>query len=756
MKNSLHLYKTDMKNTMTNWVAAILIGGLMILPSLYAWMNIEASWDPYGQTDQIKVGVVNKDTGASVRDEDIHVGNELVETLKDNNSMDWQFVDEKKAMDKLEYGDYFAVIEVPEDFSEKLATVISGQPEKAEVEYYVNEKINAIAPKITDKGATVIVEEISSSFISTVNGVIFDMFNQVGIELENSQPDIIKFEDYIFTIEEKLPEIKNILDESLADAENAEGMISDANSLIPKVEGATNQGLSTVNETLDFIHEAEGRLDEIAPRVNEDLDTIQQAVQDTNEFLDSMDLSTQDLPDINQQMDNWNEQIDSSIASIETIEEILHQVQDEQGSNQDEETEGNADENTSEEGNQEPDGDTGEEPNQQNPDQPNNQEQIENALNQLTSMKATLQDLQEQLNQADEMITENNEALEETMANLKETAQFTNERLDAFITEYKETIEPRIKEEIQHAKSSLESAKNILTEIQQTIPEAQEILNRTATNLTDGEDLLESVLAEYPYINTKINELADKIRSVEGKTDLSEMIELLQNDPDAERNFFEEPVMLNQNKLFPIENYGTGMTPFYTILAIWVGGLLLISLLATDPHHGESYTGRQIYFGRLFTFITIGFVQTLIVTVGDMYLLGVEIKEPIWFILFGLLSSVVFILIVYTLVSVFGDIGKALAIVFLVLQIAGAGGTYPVDLLPEFFQAINPFLPFTYAISLMREAVGGIVWSRVQHDAIVLSMFGLVALLVGALFKARLNKYTHKLMKKSRETGLFH
>ncbi|SFM49346.1 YhgE/Pip C-terminal domain-containing protein, partial [Gracilibacillus orientalis] len=417
---------------------------------------------------------------------------------------------------------------------------------------------------------------------------------------------------------------------------------------------------------------------------------------------------------------------------------------------------GNADENTSEEGNQEPDGDTGEEPNQQNPDQPNNQEQIENALNQLTSMKATLQDLQEQLNQADEMITENNEALEETMANLKETAQFTNERLDAFITEYKETIEPRIKEEIQHAKSSLESAKNILTEIQQTIPEAQEILNRTATNLTDGEDLLESVLAEYPYINTKINELADKIRSVEGKTDLSEMIELLQNDPDAERNFFEEPVMLNQNKLFPIENYGTGMTPFYTILAIWVGGLLLISLLATDPHHGESYTGRQIYFGRLFTFITIGFVQTLIVTVGDMYLLGVEIKEPIWFILFGLLSSVVFILIVYTLVSVFGDIGKALAIVFLVLQIAGAGGTYPVDLLPEFFQAINPFLPFTYAISLMREAVGGIVWSRVQHDAIVLSMFGLVALLVGALFKARLNKYTHKLMKKSRETGLFH
>ncbi|WP_018932494.1 YhgE/Pip domain-containing protein [Gracilibacillus lacisalsi] len=748
MKNSLHLYKTDMKNMITNWVAAILIGGLMILPSLYAWMNIEASWDPYGQTDQIKVGVVNNDTGASVREEDIDVGKELVETLKSNDSMDWQFVDEEEAMDKLEYGDYFAVIVVPEDFSEKLATVISDQPEKAEVEYFVNEKINAIAPKITDKGATVIVEEISSSFISTVNGVIFDMFNQIGIELENSLPDIIKFEDYIFTIEEKLPEIKNTLDETLADAENAEGMIDDANSLIPRVKEATDQGLSTVNETLAFIDEAEGRLDEIAPRVNEDLETIQQAVQDTNEFLESVDLSSQELPDINQQINSWNDQIDSTITSIESIQEVLRQVQD-QEQNQDQETTDNPDQNG--EDDQGAEGDTNEEDNQQN-----NQEQIEEALNQLTAMKATLQELQEQLNQADEMIAEHNEALTEMMVNLKETAQFTNERLDAFITEYQETIEPRIKEEIQHAKSTLESARNILTEVQDTIPEAQEILNRTAANLTDGEEMLESVLAEYPYIHSKINELADKIRSVEGDTDLEEIIDLLQNDPDAERSFFEEPVMLNQNKLFPIDNYGTGMTPFYTVLAIWVGGLLLISLLATDPHHVESYTGRQIYFGRLFTFITIGFFQTIIVTLGDMYLLGVEIREPIWFILFGLLSSIVFILIVYTLVSVLGDIGKALAIVFLVLQIAGAGGTYPVDLLPGFFQSINPYLPFTYAINLMREAVGGIVWSKVQHDVIVLSAFGLVALIVGALFKARLNKYTHQLMKKSRETGLFH
>src|SRR5699024_10270286 len=148
VKKSIQIFLTDMKNIGINWVAAILIGGLILLPSLYAWFNIAASWDPYGQTDQIPVGVVNEDTGATVRGKEIDVGEDLVETLKDSDAMDWQFVDRKTAMDNVEYGDYFAAIIIPEDFSENLSTVIDTDPKKASVEYYVNEKINAIAPKI--------------------------------------------------------------------------------------------------------------------------------------------------------------------------------------------------------------------------------------------------------------------------------------------------------------------------------------------------------------------------------------------------------------------------------------------------------------------------------------------------------------------------------------------------------------------------------------------------------------------------------
>src|SRR5690625_2790122 len=141
MKNIWNIYKLDLKNIVTNFVVAILIGGLVILPSLYAWLNIKASWDPYSQTDQIPIGIVNEDKGAVIRDQEFYVGDTLIETLQKNNDFNWQFVNRKTAMEEIEYGNYYAVIIVPKDFSETLGTVITAKPKKAKIEYYVNEKI---------------------------------------------------------------------------------------------------------------------------------------------------------------------------------------------------------------------------------------------------------------------------------------------------------------------------------------------------------------------------------------------------------------------------------------------------------------------------------------------------------------------------------------------------------------------------------------------------------------------------------------
>ncbi|MDF2036884.1 YhgE/Pip domain-containing protein [Cytobacillus oceanisediminis] len=716
------IYKKDITSIFTNWVAAVLIGGLTLLPSLYAWFNIEASWDPYSQTNQLPVGIVNEDAGAVVRDKDIHIGDDIVKELKKNDDMDWHFDNRKDAMKKVEYGDYFAVIVIPENFSQKLGTVIEDQPEKAKIEYYVNEKINAIAPKITEKGAGGIVDAVTNNFISTVNGTIFEKFNELGLEIEKDLPDIKRFEEYVFQMEEKLPEIHSLLSSSLSDAENAKKMIDKAQALVPDAKRATGSGLQTINETMKFINVAENRLNAMEPQVQENLEKVQNMAVKVNDFISAVQSSDLNLEQGKEIGNRINEQIAGSLQNIEAIETALKQLQ-----------ESNNEQGTSQ-----------------------NQEQINQALEQLAALKQEMQTIQENGQKVNAFLSDKQQEADDLITRLQENSAETAGKIDAFVKEYNENIRPAIKQEVASAKETLSNARNILTEIQSAMPEVEKILANTEGNLGEGEETLKHIIGEFPYVSEKINQLADRIRDIQGETDINEIIKLLQNDPEAEKGFFEEPVLLNKNSLFPIQNYGTGMTPFYTVLAIWVGALLLISLLATDVHHPEDFTGKQIYFGKLLTFLSIGFAQTLVVTIGDIFILGVDMAAPVWFILFGLVSSLVFILIVYTLVSVFGDVGKAMAIVLLVLQIAGAGGTYPTALLPEFFQTIHPFLPFSYAIDLMREAVGGIVWERVYRDLLILMLFGFIALLIGTFLKEPLSRKTKALMKKLKESGLFH
>ncbi|BAC14691.1 YhgE/Pip family protein [Oceanobacillus iheyensis] len=720
MRNIWNIFSTDVRKTGTNWIALIILGGLLILPSLYAWLNIKAAWDPYSQVDEVPVGIVNEDIGAEVRGEKIHIGDELISTLKEDNSMNWQFDDREGAMKHIENGDYYAVIIIPEDFSKKLGTVTTGNPEKANVEYYVNEKVNAITPQMTNRGASTIVENVSSQFVSTVNGVIFDLFNQIGVQLENDLPDIERFEEYLFNVEASLPEIEELLSSTLADAENAANLINEAQGLIPRVEVTTNDGLTTIDDTISFLHDAEDRLNEMAPQIQQDLETIQEVTQSTNDFLQDVQDSTIDIGngnDIAQQVDT---QIEDGLERLTTIEDALTQVQE-----------------------------------QLDPEQPE-YEQIQHSLDQIVSLRETLETVQADAKEINTVMQNAQDEVSTLLDDLKERAQTVNEQVDAFVVEYNDTIEPTVRQTVDEALGTLQQARGILVDIQTTIPEVESILASTDGNLQEGTDTINTVLGEFPYVSTKVNELADRIREIQDEADLQEIIELLQNDPEAEQSFFQEPVTVDETEIFPIANYGAGMTPFYTVLAIWVGGLLLISLLSTEVHHVSNFTLRQEYFGKLMTFLVIGIIQTIIITFGDIFILGVEMAHPLWFIVFGLFISFMFITIIYTLVSVFGDVGKAMVIVFLVLQIAGSGGTYPAMLLPEFFQAINPFLPFTYAIDLLREAVGGIIWSKAIKDMLVLALFGFIFFALGAFFKQPINKHTRKLAKKSRESGLFH
>lgn len=760
------IYKSGILNIVSNWVVAVIVGGLIFLPSLYAWLNIYASMDPYAHTANMKIAVVNEDDGTTIKGENLNIGKELMSNLQANNSFSWYFLPRQEALDSLNNGDYFAVLIVPNDFSKKLTSILTDQPTKAHIDYYVNEKINPIAPKITGKGASVITQQVSSEFISTVNGTLFSMFNTIGIEIEHDIPDFKKFEHYIFTIEQHLPDIESFLAQTAQGGKDAEKLLDTTISEIPEIEKITASGLTTVQNGLQLINEADTLFSQLSPIVKEDLESVQTIAQQFSQLLEQLQTIRTDTAtlakskdELQKQLTSSQDKVNSSIQTLEALQKltqadassrkqlenslqtVISSLQQEQSNDvialldnkgiiqQLESIQGKL---------------------QANPIASDSMISVLSTLRQLSSLVTDVSNKVQQFNNIDE------QTVKKDIAAVQKMAQDAANHLNQFLNYYSDKLEPQIHTTLNAAKDTLTKASTLLTKVQSSIPQAKQRLSNAKNTLVTANQAIATIQSDFPTLSTKIIDLANKLRTLENETDISEIVQLLKNDVEAERDFFEEPVKLAEHRIFPIANYGTAMTPFYTVLSIWVGCLLLISLLAVNIHDNPQYSIREIYFGRLMTFATISVIQTLIITIGDVLLLDVSIRAPLYFILFGLIISFVFITVVYTLVSVFGNVGKALAIVMLVLQIAGSGGTYPVELLPKFFQVINPFLPFTYAIGMMREAVGGIIWSKIWIDLAFLLSFWLVFLLFGLFLKKLLGEKMELLMNKTRGLDIFH
>ncbi|CAH0120488.1 MULTISPECIES: YhgE/Pip domain-containing protein [unclassified Paenibacillus] len=716
MKNIWFLYITDLKHIVRNWAAAVILSGLAILPSLYAWFNIEASWDPYGNTRGIAIAVANNDRGATILDRPINIGKEIVASLRENRQIGWTFVDEEEALSGVKHGTYYASIVIPEEFSGRIATVLSNEPVKAEIFYYVNEKINAVAPKITSKGASNIIDQVSSNFVKTANGAIFRAFNELGVELKNELPTIEKVKNLVFRLEASFPEINRTVSTALNDVTKANQIVGEAQANLPAIVeiGKKAENFSRgLSQLLGYSREG---VEAISPYIKQDLGSLQQTALAMAQVASILRDANTDPSLAVQVLDQAARRLGTAITLADGLSGWFDRL------------------------------------NRYTPGAPftsvtNKLQQIRTRLEQQQTIAAELKDAIGRGEAASAELVDRFERLAE------ETAALTGDLLDRYDRE----IKPKVLEGLGNAKNAVDSAQSLLAGALARVPDADQILKDASRILAIGQDEIAAIQKELPFVQAKIKDIADKMRALQARGEIEEIISLLKHNFEKESEFFAEPVVLKETKLYPIPNYGSAMSPFFTTLSLWVGALLLVSLLTVDVHNGSKpFTNVQIYFGRYFTFATIALLQALFVTLGDIYLLGAYVLNKIWFIGFGLLLSLVFMLIVYTLVSVFGNVGKAMAIVLLVLQLAGSGGTFPIQVTPPFFQAIYPYLPFTYAISMMREAVGGILWDIVWRDLIMMAVYAGIALVIGLALKTPINKASARFVRKAKESGLIH
>ena len=889
MRSIWHIYKTDWLRIWKVPTGIFLIAAITLLPSLYDWVNIKSVWDPYSNTHGIKIAVTSLDGGAVVAGKTVRIGDDLLESLKHNEKLGWTFVDEAQAQRGVEDGSYYASLLVPADFSAKITGIAEGKLDRPEVIYTVNEKVNAIASKITGSGVSAITKQINESFTEAVSEAVLSRLKEAGIELEEQLPSLRRMESGLFAlesslpaieaagqkvleVESKLPEISEkaqkliAIEEKLPEINEAAQGILKLQQHWPQISAAASeilavqQRLPDIQKAVSNAQELAVSFDKVSGIIAEELDKTKQAADvvaaaeerlagagDTaanakaladgiNEFLSSNQESFNSVVPVIRQNLLLLKQLTGAAALVTdrllgADPDRLPTAAELQAASDRLAAGGRVIENMSEllgvlnrylPG--EPLGDAvarlnhvagtmnrqvqlladaaetvangGEAPkelaerlNALAKETASGLEELLLGLDSelapaivgalekmrqaaalsadaLQAAKERLPDVEALLDALKSGIAFSQTELKQLQADLPairakahEAAQLLQSKTAAF-ADVMNTLAPLVSDKLPAAAKKLDAA---AAYVQSGLPEAEQELKRAADfaryQLPEAERdvrrAAQLVREDLPQLEEAVRKAADKLREVEGNNHFAELARLLRGDIAKESEFLASPVQIKENRLYAIPNYGSAMSPFYGVLSLWVGATLLISLLRSEADNpGGRFKGYQLYLGRLATFLTIGLLQALIVTLGDIYILGAFVADKLWFVLFALLVSVVFVTITYTLLSVFGNAGKGLAIVFMVFQFSSSGGTFPVSMTSPFFQRLNPFMPFTYAIGLLREAVGGIWWPTVHKDLLCLLGFLALCLIVALALKRPLEGITKRSAEKAKETNI--
>jgi len=290
MKNVINIFTRDIKNIFTNWAATIVVLALIVIPSLYSLINIYASWDPYSNTSGIKIAVINEDKGTVYKEKDINLGKELVEKLRDNDKLGWVFLDDKEtAKQDLLLEKYYATIEIPEDFSENVTTITKRDIVKPKLIYTVNEKINGIAPKMTDAGVKTVRSQLDDNIIKTVSGILFKASDEVGVDIQNNRPELRNIFDSVYKLDDNMPELEGLLDEAINGTISISELLEKGNEIIPIASDTIDSTTEFLNKTQNYMDETQDDLDYDTPKIKEDLINAENLLDTSSVVLQNLD-----------------------------------------------------------------------------------------------------------------------------------------------------------------------------------------------------------------------------------------------------------------------------------------------------------------------------------------------------------------------------------------------------------------------------------------------------------------------------------
>lgn len=724
LRDTLHmtrlLFVAQMRPLKGNVAAALVCLGLALLPPLYAWFNIAANWSPYDRTSDLKVAVTSLDKGAELEGVKLNVGDEIIKALKANDAIGWQFVSYKEGQKGVDSGDYYAALVIPKDFTQTLTGFLNGDIQEAKINYYVNEKENAISTKIMGTGMDTVSSEINETFVETVTKIVLDSLKVADNEFADYKPSFMRMLDTMDLAADNMDLFVKNMDELENSLDQLNNLTDSAQNTLPKVSTALKDASKLTADAQDTLAQSRSTVSDVESLLG-------QNVRALSSYSDTLSAQAEELA--NTSAEDSAAAVDRLQASIDSLDQLESHVT-------------NLADNF----------------NRFN-------QLLPKPLNTLSDFANRLQSLASAVGRGSDQLADLRDALADGSADVGDAltqAADLMTSLSGSVTDtynaYNNGVSKALSKSADSLDTTLEDSGNLLDSLDALVPKTDAALAAVQDMGPTSSDTIEKYKSMIEDTQALLEKQTGDLRDLSEDDKFDEMLAFVQRDAEKQSAFLSHPVDMQTHRLYPVANYGSGMSPFYTTLSIWVGVLLMMSMISTINEKGlEAYPKARVtpmYLSRLMLYQMISVVQCLVISLGDLLILQVDCRHPVLFVLLCILIGQIFSILVFSLVFTFSAIGKALSIVILVLQIAASGGTFPIEMTPAFFQWIHPLLPFTYCIGAMREICFGVYWPALVHDFIVMALIPIISVALVIIFGPILRRFVLFFERSMKKSGL--
>lgn len=724
MRNVLRLAAGDFKRLFSNIVSIIIVLGLVLLPSIFTWYNVLACWDVFGNTGNLKVAVANSDEGyqSDLVPLKVNIGDQVVSALRANDQMNWVFTDEEDAVDGAEAGRYYAAVVIPQSFSRDMMTFYSGDVEHARIVYYSNEKKNAIAPKVTGQGADQISAQVNRVFAETlsetalgISQALLDYMDDTdaGGALGKLAGSIGDIGGQMTTAADALRLHARVLGSARTLIEGSGGLLAQAGTLADEAASSSETARAAAGSVADAMDGAADALSTALRQSSEGFAAVPDALDAA--FASASTTAADAAAQLRASATAAQDQGAAFRSAASQLREIAAAL-----------------------------------PQESRP-------AVEAMADQLDASADLADQLGSSLSGAADAVEAGDADAQAKRDEAAGLAQQARDSLQGIRVDYDADIAPtleRLSDDVGSVASSLPA---MAAALQSAGDDLSSAAGSMAQRLGDAEQALLSAADELADSGAELGDLSRRIDEALATGDSQALRQVIGQDPSALAQALSAPVQLDRHAVYPVNSFGSAMAPLYTTLALWIGALLIMVALKVAPCEralAELDDPRpwQLFAGRFVVVAALSLLQSTCIGLGNLLFLGVQAVEPALYLLCLWGSGLVFAFIIYALVASFANFGKALSVMLLIIQVSGGGGSYPLALLPDFFQAASPALPITHAVNAMRAAMFGVYQADFWIEMGVLVLFALPFVLLGFVLRNPLIKIVDRFVEKVEST----